>query len=102
MGSIPRVILSITDLLPARQVEAGDIRKAGFDSAAMFRDVGTDHLDFHRSCANGSSGRTPGGPSDLQRIHGVCNHSATESQVVRGDRVRDAIARVVHRAGERL
>ena len=34
---------------------------ARFDAAAMFLGVGTDHLDFHRFCTDGSGGCAPNG-----------------------------------------
>ena len=47
MGGLPRLVLSIQDLLPSREHKTGDIGDARFDPLAMLACVATDHLDLH-------------------------------------------------------
>lgn len=63
----------------------------------MFIGVGARCLDFNPLDLHTIRYFNPRIASQLKRIHGVCNHGSTDSEVILGDCVGDAVSCIIER-----
>jgi hypothetical protein len=95
MVAIPRAIVAPGDLVPGWQTVSCDVTRSRLRAAAVLARIGAHDLDLEAADMGAIGDRAPRGARERPRIHGVGDDGAAETQVVLGDRVGDAIPRVV-------
>jgi len=63
--------------------------------------IGTRHFDFYCVYARATRNCDPSITGHRKWIHRICNHRPTDTQVVLGDRVADAVSGIIDRLAKR-
>jgi hypothetical protein len=66
----------------------------------MLLTIGTDDLHFDGACPGPIRDTDPSITGELKRVHGVCDHGSTKTEVVRSDRITDTIACIIESSAD--
>ncbi len=94
MWAVPRLVFPANDFLPSWQSQSGDIGASCFHAVSMLLRIRTCDLDFDSPYLRPMRDADPSIAHELKWIDGVGNHGSTETKIVLGDRIADAIASV--------
>ncbi|MGC2538681.1 MAG: hypothetical protein WA350_18000, partial [Candidatus Sulfotelmatobacter sp.] len=86
--------------MPSRQSQSTDIGDSRFYPVSMLHRIRARDLDFDSSCLRPIRDTYPSIPCESKWIDGVRNHGSTETEIIFGDHVTNAIARIIERVAD--